>query len=113
MGKLRLYITLAKLRHLESDWERAFEHWTQALVALNKFPPTSGLTTRVVYLSICDILHRQGRYELELKSRVDVAGLERLSQGSEAKHWIAGLRHWLAFLGSRDACFYKEKLSTS
>ncbi|KND89334.1 hypothetical protein TOPH_06081, partial [Tolypocladium ophioglossoides CBS 100239] len=98
MGRLRLFITLAKLRHIECDWDAAFNHWTQALLVLNSFPPTSGLATRTIYLSTCDILRRQGRGELELAARANVTTLERLCENSEAKHWIAGLRHWLAFL---------------
>lgn len=98
MARLRLFITLAKLRHVSYDWDAAFNYWTQALLTLNTFPPTSGQATRTVYLSTCDILRRQGRDDMELEARAKVATLERLCESSEAKHWIAGLRHWLAFL---------------
>lgn len=103
MGKLRLFITLAKLRHLECSWDEAFQYWTQALVVLHKFPPTSGLATRTIYLSTCDILRHRDQDELELATRAKVATLEQLSEKAEAKHWIAGLRHWLAFLELRSA----------
>lgn len=101
MGRLRLFITVAKLRHVDSDWDAAFEYWTQALKVVNTFPPTSGLATRTIYLSTSDILRHQSRAELA-PVRPAVAILEQLSETSEAKHWIAGLRHWLAYLESRD-----------
>ena len=102
MEKLRLYITLAKVRHVQSDLEEAFELWTEALMAMNKFPPRSGHATRVIYLSICNILCRQGRLELETVSRRNLATLEKVSTQAEAKFWIAGLRHWLDYLDSID-----------
>ena len=102
MGRLRLFITLAKLHHVRCDWDAAFDHWTQALQVLNSFPPTGGLATRAIYLSTCDILRRQGRDELELAARANVSTLERSCENPEAKHWIAGLRHWLAFLGAQN-----------
>jgi tetratricopeptide (TPR) repeat protein len=102
MENLRLCITLAKLRHIEGDWGEAFEWWTKALVAMSKFPPTSGLATRTIYFSICDVLRRQGFQELELNSRKEVAILERVSANSEAKHWIPGFRHWLILLRSKE-----------
>lgn len=101
MGNLRLCITLAKLRHIEADWEGAFEWWTKALVAMSKFPPTSGLATRTIYLSICDVLRHQGFQELELNSRKELATLEKVSMHPEAKHWIPGFRHWLTTLRSK------------
>ncbi|KAK1485586.1 hypothetical protein CCUS01_03726 [Colletotrichum cuscutae] len=98
MARLRLCITAAKLRHVSSDWEGAFAWWTKALIAINKFPPTSGHATRLIYLSLCDVLRRQGQQELEEATRAQVAELEALSQDAEATHWIAGLRHWRMFI---------------
>ncbi|KAK6206923.1 hypothetical protein QIS74_13411 [Colletotrichum tabaci] len=100
MARLRLCITAAKLRHASSDWEGAFSWWTQALVAINKFPPTSGHTTRLIYLSLCDVLKHQGEEELEQASRAQVVKLESLSGNAQAKYWIAGLRHWQTYLES-------------
>ena len=100
MGRLRLFITLAKLRHVERDWDAALDLWTRALTTLCAFPLTGGVATRTVYLSTCDVLRRRGQDELELAARAKATTLERLSKGAEAKHWIAGLRHWLAFLDS-------------
>ncbi|KAJ0163185.1 hypothetical protein CTA2_3380 [Colletotrichum tanaceti] len=100
MARLRLCITAAKLRHVSADWEGAFSWWTQALIAINKFPPTSGHTTRLIYLSLCDVLKHQGREELEQASRTQVVKLESLSGNAQAKHWMAGLRHWQTYLES-------------
>jgi hypothetical protein len=102
MGRLRLCITLAKLRHIQCDWKGAFDWWTEALIAINRFPPTSGRATCTIYLSICDVLHRQGLQELESTSREQLAALERVSKHPEAKNWLPGFRHWLIFLESRD-----------
>ena len=102
MGRLRLYITLAKLRYVASDWDAAFEDWTKALSVMNQFPPTSGLATHAIHLSISDILRRRDQGDLELASQPAIALLEQLSEKSEAKYWIAGLRHWSAFLKLRD-----------
>lgn len=95
IARLRLFITLAKVQHVQRNWDSAFQYWTEALAAVNEFPPTSGHTTRIIYLSICAILHRQGREELELESRNHIMALEQVSRESEAKYWIAGLRDWL------------------
>lgn len=101
IARLRLFITLAKLRHINSDWDTALKHWTQALKVINTFFLTSGLATRTIHLSISDILHHQGRAELA-RARPAIAILEQLSKTSEAKYWIAGFRHWLACLESRN-----------
>jgi hypothetical protein len=60
MEKLRLSIVQAKLCHVNSDWEGAFRHWTDAMAAIGRFTMTNGHTTRIILLSICDILRRQG-----------------------------------------------------
>ncbi|KAI0965366.1 hypothetical protein F4678DRAFT_485322 [Xylaria arbuscula] len=113
MIKLRLYITLAKLQHVQCDWEGAFQCWTKALVAINKFPPTSGLATSAIYLSICNTLRHEGRHKLEQKSRMHVAALEELSENAEAKYWIAGLQHWSTFLRSTDTSMYRDRDSSN
>ncbi|KAF4419031.1 hypothetical protein CGGC5_v011015 [Colletotrichum fructicola Nara gc5] len=101
MARLRLCITTAKLRHVNFDWEGAFTWWTRALVAINKFPPTSGHATRMLYVSLCDVLKHQGQKELEQASRAEVVKLEAVSKHAEATHWIAGLRHWRTYLESQ------------
>ncbi|OJD12144.1 hypothetical protein AJ78_07215 [Emergomyces pasteurianus Ep9510] len=98
MEKMRLAITRAKVFHINSDWEGAFQCWTEAMQAVDKFTLTKGRTTRTILLSICDILRRQGQHELELKSRDQLATLEKLAGTGGSLYWIAGLRHWLDHL---------------
>ncbi|OJD11782.1 hypothetical protein ACJ73_09470, partial [Blastomyces percursus] len=95
MEKMRLAITRAKVFHIKSEWERAFQLWTEALHAVDQFTRTKGHTTRTILLSICDILRRQGQHELELKSRDQLTTLEQLAGTGGSLYWIAGLRHWL------------------
>jgi len=102
MGKLRLAIVRAKLRHVNSDWEGAFRHWTDAMLAVGKFTMTNGHTTRIILLSICDILRCQRQYELELQSRNQLVALEKLTGPAGVLYWIGGLRHWLNYLQSTD-----------
>lgn len=78
--KLRLQITLAKIRHVESDNEGALSCWSGAMGAIGKFPRANGRTTRIIVMSICDTLGSLGHTWL--------------------MHWIAGLRHWLKYLQS-------------
>jgi len=98
MEKLRLSIIQAKLCHVNSDWEGAFRHWTDAIVAVSRFTMTNGYTTRIILLSICDILRCQGKQELELKSRNQFTALEKLARSAGVMYWVAGLRHWLNYL---------------
>ncbi|OJD19200.1 hypothetical protein AJ78_00813 [Emergomyces pasteurianus Ep9510] len=98
MEKMRLAITRAKVFHINSDWERAFQCWTEAMQAVDKFTLTKGHTTRTILLSICDILRRQGQHALELKSRDQLATLEKLAGTGGSVYWIAGLRQWLDHL---------------
>lgn len=105
MVRLRGHITLAKLHHLESDWGKALEHWTQALAAINLFPPTSGLATRTIHLSICDVLHQQGNHDTETRSLRTVSTLKDLCHLSEAKYWIAGFRHWEEIMDTKSRCW--------
>ncbi|WDK18144.1 LipA and NB-ARC domain-containing protein [Colletotrichum graminicola] len=56
MARLRLCITAATLRYVTSHWEGVFSWWTQALLTINKFPPTSGHATRIIYVSLCNVL---------------------------------------------------------
>ncbi|OJD26085.1 hypothetical protein ACJ73_02546 [Blastomyces percursus] len=97
-GEDALAITRAKLFHINSDWEGVFQCWTEAMQAVDQFTLTKGHTTRTILLSICDILRRQGQHELELKSRDQLATLEKLAGTGGSLYWIAGLRHWLDHL---------------
>lgn len=102
MEKLRLSITRAKLCHVKSDLEGAFRHWTEAILVVGRFTMTSGHTTRTILLSICDILRQQGCHELELQSRGQFDALGKMAGPAGAMYWIAGLRHWLSYLQSKD-----------
>lgn len=98
MEKLRLAILQAKLCHVSSHLEEAFHYWTEAMRAVSKFTHTKGQTTRIILLSICDILRRQGQHELELQSRDQLTTLEKLAGTGGALYWISGLRQWLDYL---------------
>jgi hypothetical protein len=95
--KLRLYIPLAKLRHVASDDEEAFSHWANAMVAISKFHLETGITTRIIVLSICDILYRQGQQQLLDQSLQQLVSLDKLAKPGSSLYWIAGLRHWRKF----------------
>ncbi|EGE00904.1 hypothetical protein TESG_08186 [Trichophyton tonsurans CBS 112818] len=100
MEKLRLAVLQAKLSHVKSNWERAFNHWTEVMRIIVQFPLSHGHTTRIILLSICDILRHQGCHELELKSRDQLTTLEKLAGAGGTQYWIAGLRQWLEHLQS-------------
>lgn len=103
--KLRLYITLAKVRHVNSDDDGAFGHWANALVAISRYPVETGGATRIIVRSICDILARQGRQELLDQYLQQLASLDELVRPGGVWNWIAGLRHWMKFLESKDKSF--------
>ena len=100
--KLRLYITLAKIRHICSDNEGASSRWGEALKAIGKFPMTNGRTTRIIVMSICDTLRCLGHTWLVRDSLKEVATLDELAKPGGVQCWIAGMRHWLEYLQSRD-----------
>lgn len=104
--KLRLHITLAKIYHINSDYERASAQWAQAMVAVSKFPNESG-ATRIIVMSVCDILARQkapGQDNPLLdQSLTTLDSLGKLAKPDGVRCWIAGLRHWVESLQSRDA----------
>lgn len=98
MARLRLCIMMAKIRHSQSKWTDALSWWTEALQAIHNFPPTSGHATRIIYLSIADILGRQGIVNVRDQTLVSIRELDSLLDRSEAKFWIAGLRSWQSYL---------------
>lgn len=98
MGRLRLSIIQAKLAHIKADYNEALRCWTDALAAISRFNLVNGHTTRILLLSMCDILHRQGNSEMELKYRDQLRILERHVGQGGTFHWIAGLREWLKYL---------------
>lgn len=98
MDKLRLAIVQAKLSHVRSQLGEAFRHWTEAMSNLRRFNLTSGRTTRIILLSQCDFLHRQGLFDLERRTRDQLDTLEECADVGGALYWISGLRHWLGYL---------------
>ncbi|RMZ78661.1 hypothetical protein DV738_g3784, partial [Chaetothyriales sp. CBS 135597] len=100
--KLRLNIIMAKIRHvLESDLESALSYWNKALAVLGKFNMTNGRTTRILVLSICDILIRQGQDWLVHESMKQVRSLDAMAKPGGVMFWIAGTKHWIEYLDSR------------
>lgn len=100
MAKLRLCITRAKISHLQAEWSDALFWWTEALKTIAKFPPTSGHATWAIHVSVAHILQHQNadlRMNGETQAR-GIADLKKLATKSEALCWIAGLRHWCAYL---------------
>jgi tetratricopeptide (TPR) repeat protein len=103
--QLRLHIILAKLRHINFDDEGASPHWGRAMKVVRKFPNET-CATRIIVLSVCDILGRVNISTPDKKGLLLQQSLETLSSlGKLAKPggyrcWIAGLRHWDEYLRS-------------
>ncbi|CAG9952491.1 unnamed protein product [Clonostachys rosea f. rosea IK726] len=100
MTRLLSFITMAKIRHTQSRLTDSMSLWTQALQAMNKFPPTSGHATRAIHVSISQILNQQGVMDTAEQTQVMIRDLESLLDRAEAKYWIPGLRHWCDYLTS-------------
>ncbi|KAL4889252.1 hypothetical protein BDV59DRAFT_195802 [Aspergillus ambiguus] len=100
MDKLRLAIVQAKLSHVRSQFEEAFGYWTEAMSNLRRFTLASGRTTRIILLSHCHVLHAQGFFDIENRTRDQLDALEECADKSGALYWISGLRHWLHYLES-------------
>ena len=100
MDKLRKSIVQAKLSHIRSQFEEAFRYWTESMSDLRRFTLASGRTTRIILLCQCHVLHRQGLFDVENRTRDQLDALERCAGMSGASYWISGLRHWLHFLES-------------
>ncbi|RSL94493.1 hypothetical protein CEP52_012623 [Fusarium oligoseptatum] len=99
--KLRLHITLAKIRHVQSDNEGALSYWSGAMKEIGKFKLTNGRATRIIVISICDTLSGLGQTWLVDESLKQVESLDEMAKPGGTQHWIAGLRHWLEYLESR------------
>lgn len=98
---LRLQIVLAKIRHVESDFEEASIYWNQALRAAEKYPMTNGRLTRVIILSARDALIQLGYGDLVHNSTKAAENLDKLAAADSVQHWIAGTRQWLKVLTVR------------
>lgn len=99
--KLRLQVTLAKIRHINGDNEEASRHWAEALVAVGKFP-NENCATRVIVSSVCDILSRQEGVSTDNslldQSKRHLCLLDERERSGGFRCWIAGMRHWAEYL---------------
>ncbi|EEY21305.1 conserved hypothetical protein [Verticillium alfalfae VaMs.102] len=96
LEKLRLHITMAKIRHMKSDNEGALCCWSGALKEIRKFQLTNGRTTRIITMSICDTLASLGETWLVDESMKQVASVDGSAKPGGVEWWFAGMRHWLA-----------------
>lgn len=96
--KLRLPIIMAKIRHLESNFDEALTYWGKAMQVIGKFPMTNGRTTRVIILSIADTLRHLGQIDTMQTSLQQAEALDKLAKPDSVQHWIAGTQHWLEYL---------------
>lgn len=103
LARLRLYITLAKLRHVNSDDEGANSYWAQAMAAVRKFRHET-CATEVIVISVCDILGRQrvSTDPIFHSSMKTMTQLHQITKPGGYQCWIPGLRHWREHLRPQD-----------
>ncbi|KLP03223.1 uncharacterized protein LW94_5978 [Fusarium fujikuroi] len=101
LEKLRLHITMAKIHHVEFNYDGAFLYWKEAMEDIAKFNMTRGRATRTILLSICDTLRSRGQTKLMNDSMDQVALLDTGAKQEGVEYWIAGLCHWSQYLDSR------------
>lgn len=101
LERVRLHVTMAKIRHIVPDYESAFSSWNEAMKEIAKFQLTNGHTTRIIVLSICDTLRGLGQDALLQESMKQVAALDDTEKPGGIRYWIAGMQHWLDSLDSR------------
>uniref|UniRef100_A0A8H7TVD7 Uncharacterized protein n=1 Tax=Bionectria ochroleuca TaxID=29856 RepID=A0A8H7TVD7_BIOOC len=97
--RLRLHLLFGRLYFEANDLD-SLTHWSAALKEAGNFHLTNGRTTRIIVLSICDILRRLGDTELVQKSMQQVAFLDEAADPMAINYWIAGMRHWQQHLQS-------------
>lgn len=100
--QLRFHIIRAKLRHINFDYEKASHYWGKAMEVVNKFPNET-CATKIIVQSVCDILGRHvvtkpDREQLLEQSHRNLSSLGTLAKPGGYRCWIAGLRHWVAYL---------------
>ncbi|KAI8671822.1 hypothetical protein NCS57_00658600 [Fusarium keratoplasticum] len=101
--KLRLHITLAKIRHVQSDKESALSYWQEAMEEIGKFQLTNGRTTRIIVISICDALKDLGQTSLLNEYMKQLESLGKMMKPGGTMYWIAGMRHWSEYLECRSS----------
>ncbi|KAF4448910.1 hypothetical protein F53441_7734 [Fusarium austroafricanum] len=100
--RLRLYVILAKLSHIRSDFEVALSRWSEAMQALQEFSLVDGQVQTIISASMADVLDAQGHNWLTRESPRK-ASLTELAKPEGVPHWIAGFRQWADYLQSRGA----------
>ncbi|EED11703.1 conserved hypothetical protein [Talaromyces stipitatus ATCC 10500] len=104
MEKLRLSIILAKLAHTSAKYDEALRHWTDAMTAISRYNLANGRATRIILLSMYDVLQKARdldtkiRSESQLKTQEQLEAMKTLAGPTGVFYWIGGLRHWLEFL---------------
>lgn len=98
LGRLRMYIVLAKIHHTRGEHGKAAEYWGKTMKCLIQFPLSNGHTLRVVMLSM-EKMHCLPPEGLD-RSMQQLDLLATLSRPGGTRYWIAGMRHWEKFLGT-------------
>lgn len=102
--RLRLHIILAKLRHVKGDYKGASCHWGKVMAIIRRFPNET-CATQIIVQSVYDILGRLDVSGLDKKALLHqsletLLSLRKLAKPGGYRCWIAGIRHWVAYLQS-------------
>ena len=108
VGRLRLYIGLARTSHIKSEWADAYRYWNGALKLLNEhYPVHNGHTSAMILYSMHHLLLQKGDLELSQKSLDEMKQMESLAKPEGCQFWIAGLSsYWFDYIRSElsNAC---------
>lgn len=102
LPKLRLHITLAKIRQLQLDYAGAVPEWAAALAAIREFPLTNGRATRIIIRSMCHCLSHLGESTILAQSRSQMESIDALAKPGGTYYWIPGLWRWEEYLSQLD-----------
>lgn len=100
LGKLRIYIVLAKIHHTRSEHEAALRYWDEAIRQVGRFPGTTGRTMRTIVLSRRENMRSLGLAEPRDQVLQHTASSDALGTPGGMVYWIAGMRHWQDYLDS-------------
>lgn len=100
LGKLRICVVLAKVHHTRSEHEKALRYWDEAMRQVEKFPGTTGRTTRTILLSRRENMRSLGLTENRDQILQHTASSDALGTPGGMRYWIAGMRHWQNHLDS-------------
>ena len=99
IGQLRLQICLARVFHMQAQWDLALQHWVKANKFASAYHLGCGQTSAIIHRSICHVLLMQGKAD-DAKVALDAAHKALRPGGSPC--WIAGLgSFWSQYLGSK------------